>query len=58
MKHLSEHRCEPLRDEGPHTVVKNLANGKQSSVPRHREIKTTTARKICKDLDVPPPPEK
>src|SRR5262245_23908622 len=28
-----------------------------SQVPRHREIKTTTARAICKDLNLEPPSE-
>lgn len=28
---------------------------KSSDVPRYREINTYTARKICKDLDIPKP---
>jgi hypothetical protein len=26
-----------------------------AAVPRHNEIKTGTARGICKELDIPPP---
>ena len=30
-------------------------DGRQSSVPRHREIKTGTVRAICEQLGVPEP---
>jgi hypothetical protein len=33
----------------------NRAAGKTSIVPRHREINDFLARKICRDLEVPPP---
>jgi mRNA interferase HicA len=35
-------------------VYVNRAVRKTSTVPRHREINDYLARKICKDLDVPP----
>jgi mRNA interferase HicA len=58
MKHLTNYHCTVIRDDGPHTVVRNPNNGAQASIPRHREIKNPTARRICKQLDIPPPPEK
>ena len=39
--HLKEHGAELLR--------------KSTAVPRHREINDFLCRKICKDLDIPPP---
>jgi predicted RNA binding protein YcfA (HicA-like mRNA interferase family) len=58
LKHLADHGCAVLRDVGPHTIVRNAANGLQASVPRHREIKPTLARAICKQRDVPAPTER
>jgi len=31
-------------------------NNRRASVPRHREIPEFTAIRICKQLEVPPPP--
>jgi predicted RNA binding protein YcfA (HicA-like mRNA interferase family) len=53
IRHLERHGCEFLREGGNHTIYINRAARKTSSVPRHREIIEFTARKICKDLDVP-----
>lgn len=44
-----------LREGGAHTVYVNRKAGKVSTIPRHREINDFLARKICKDLDLPPP---
>jgi predicted RNase H-like HicB family nuclease len=49
--------CYPSR-QGVSQVVCNPANGQQTVVPRHREIKPTLAAAICKQLGVPPPQEK
>ena len=54
-KHLEDHGAEFLREGGSHTIYVNRAKSKVSAVPRHREIKDFTARKICKDLEIPPP---
>jgi len=40
-----------LRDGGSHTVVRG-PTGRQSSVPRHREVNRFTARKIVVQLDL------
>ncbi len=44
-----------LREGGAHSVFVNQTTGKVSTVPRHREINDFLARKICRDLEVPPP---
>jgi len=44
-----------LRDGGNHTIYVNRAARKTSSVPRHNEINSELAKKICKDLEIPPP---
>jgi predicted RNA binding protein YcfA (HicA-like mRNA interferase family) len=55
LRHLERHGAEFLREGGSHTVYVNRIAGKSSSIPRHREINDFTARKICKDLEIPPP---
>jgi mRNA interferase HicA len=55
VRHLEQHGCELLREGGNHSVYVNRAARKSSSVPRHREINEFLARKICRDLEVPPP---
>jgi len=44
-----------LREGGNHSIYVNRKAGRTSSVPRHGEINNDLARKICKDLEVPPP---
>ncbi len=55
IRHLEMHGCELLREGGNHSVYVNRAARKTSTVPRHREVNEFLARKICRDLDVPPP---
>lgn len=54
LKHLAENGCERLREGKKHTVFWNPLTRKTSTVPRHAEIDDWLARKICKDLDIPP----
>jgi hypothetical protein len=42
---------------GNHSIYVNRKAARTSSVPRHNEINNDLARKICRDLEVPPPPE-
>jgi mRNA interferase HicA len=58
LRHLREHGCVFVREGGGHTVVQNPANGRQTEVPRHREIKFGLVRRICNDLAVPLPPQR
>lgn len=57
LKHLVRNGCIIIREGKKHTIVRNVANGAETQVPRHREIKTGTARGICKELAVEPPSE-
>lgn len=56
VRHLESNGCELLREGGRHSVYVNRAARKVSTVPRHRRINENLARKICRDLDLPPPP--
>jgi mRNA interferase HicA len=55
LRHLREHGCIFVREGAGHTIVRNPLNGMQTEVPRHREIKFAMVRRICRDLNVPPP---
>lgn len=55
IRHLERNGCELLREGGSHTIYVNRATKKVSAVPRHREVIDFTARKICKDLEIPQP---
>ena len=55
IRHLEEQGCQFLREGGSHTIHVNRAAKKTSSVPRHTEINSDLAKKICKDLQAPPP---
>jgi hypothetical protein len=57
LKYLGQFGCVVVRESRRHTIVTNPINGSQSQVPRHREIKTTTAHGICKNLGIEPPRE-
>ena len=54
LKHLRGHGCELLREGANHSWWHNPGLSKRSAVPRHSEIVDQLARKICKDLNVPP----
>jgi predicted RNA binding protein YcfA (HicA-like mRNA interferase family) len=53
VRHLEAHGCELLREGARHSVFVNRAKGKSSTVPRHAEVNDFTARKICRDLEIP-----
>ena len=55
IRHLERHGCEFLREGGNHTIYVNRSRKRVSSVPRHREVLEFTARKICRDLEIPRP---
>ena len=55
LKQLRKCGCELFREGGRHSVYWNPANRRTTSVPRHTEIIDILARKICKDLGIPPP---
>lgn len=55
IQHLAEHGCQLKREGAEHSIWLNPSNSKQTSIPRHREIKDILAKKICKDLGIPVP---
>ncbi len=54
LRHLRDHGCELLREGAKHSWWHNPDLNRRSAVPRHTEIVDQLARKICKDLGVPP----
>jgi len=54
LRYLEGCGCKLEREGSRHSIYVNPANGKKTSVPRHMEIDNRLARKICKQLDVPP----
>jgi mRNA interferase HicA len=55
LAHLMGHGCSLLREGSRHSWWQNQALNTRSAVPRHSEVDNHLARKICKDLGVPPP---
>ena len=53
-RHLREHGAQPLREGGRHSYW-GFDPERSTAVPRHREIGWPLARKICKQLGIPPP---
>lgn len=54
LRYLRSHRCEFIREGSRHSWWHNPALNKRSAVPRHNEIIDVLAKKICKDLGIPP----
>ncbi len=55
IQHLTQNGCRLIREGGNHSWWGNLTKNRRSAVPRHTEGHDLLARKICKDLDIPPP---
>ncbi|HME71623.1 MAG TPA: type II toxin-antitoxin system HicA family toxin [Myxococcota bacterium] len=55
VRHLESQGCELLREGARHPVYVNRRTRNASAVPRPRELNEHLARKICRDLEVPPP---
>ncbi|HEY4233455.1 MAG TPA: type II toxin-antitoxin system HicA family toxin [Lacipirellulaceae bacterium] len=55
IRHLESSGCYLDREGGNHAIYRNPVNGRCTAVPRHREIKPTTARAICDQLGIPRP---
>jgi mRNA interferase HicA len=53
---LRAHDCYPVAEQrrGKHEAWRNEVTGETSFVPRHREIGVGVARKICRQLGIPP----
>lgn len=55
IRFLERHGCELLREGANHSLYINRNTKKSSVIPRHREINDFLAKKICRDLEIPPP---
>jgi len=53
--YIERYGCSFWREGANHTVYKNISKNRKSSVPRHSDIGPWLSRKICKDLEIPPP---
>ena len=54
IKHLTENGCVLLREGGKYSVFQNPTTLIEVPVTRHPEMADHTARKLCKQLGVPP----
>ena len=54
LKHLTSCGCFLVREGARHSWWSGADRTKRSAVPRHNEIRDLLARKICRDLGVPP----
>jgi mRNA interferase HicA len=52
IRHLERQGCELKREGGEHSIYRNPATNRQTSVPRHREIRETLVKLICKQLEI------
>jgi mRNA interferase HicA len=55
IKHLRKNGCIFIREGVKHSVFFNPFLNKTSTVPRHIEIHSFLAKKICQDLGIEPP---
>ncbi|OHA88802.1 MAG: addiction module toxin, HicA family [Candidatus Zambryskibacteria bacterium RIFCSPHIGHO2_02_FULL_43_14] len=52
IRHLRKSGCTLVREGSNHSIFVNIASKRATSVPRHSEVNTFTARKICRDLGI------
>ncbi len=55
--YLLRNGCVLVREGSKHSIYRNLSNGAQTTIPRHKVLLITTARGICKQLGLPWPPK-
>jgi mRNA interferase HicA len=54
LKYLRSAGCVFIREGGRHSWWYNPSLNRRSAIPRHNEIVDILAKKICKDLGIPP----
>jgi len=54
LRYLRSHECDQIREGKRYSWWYNPKLNRRSSIPRHVEINDVLARKICKDLGMPP----
>ena len=52
IRHLEREGCVLIREGGSHSIFENVANGRRSPLPRHREIPEPLVRSICRQLGI------
>jgi hypothetical protein len=57
-RYLRGHDCFFHHHGGGHDSWFKRNSSKSATIPRHNEIKFPIVRSICRDLGIPPPPEK
>ena len=55
IQYLQANGCVRFREGGNHSWWANPGKNRRSAVPRHAEVNDLLVRKICKDLEIPPP---
>ena len=55
LRHLEEQGCVLIREGSRHAIYYNPQANRTAAIPRHAEIADLLARKICRELNVPPP---
>lgn len=58
LRYLADYNCYKSREGGNHEVWRRMDSSLSTAVPRHKETGPGLVRKICRDLDIPIPPEK
>lgn len=53
IKHIEKHGCILHHEGARHTMYFNPANGQQSVVGRHGELKNLMCQIVCKQLGIP-----
>ena len=53
LEHLRKYGCYLKREGRSHSLWMNPNTGAAETIPRHVEIPTRLARKICKNLSIP-----
>ncbi|MGH8190199.1 MAG: RecX family transcriptional regulator [Rhodanobacteraceae bacterium] len=54
LRHLTKHGCLLLREGARHSWWQHPASNRRSAIPRHSEINDHLARKVCRELGLPP----
>lgn len=58
VKHILKNGCIFVREGAKHSVFFNPLMKRTSTVPRHKEIHNSLAKKICQDLGIELPKKK
>lgn len=54
VKYLTDNGCVLIREGGKYSIYQNPVNQKEVPITRHPEMEDFAARKVCKQLGLPP----